>query len=291
MTLSDDARREAAAYLGASKEMQQAFAAKLTPEQKQILARNLKLYTEELHARRQAQARRQQQGFKNISPPVSQPPKQETSQYCENCGVEIMPDSDYCSRCGTGVNYTFLEVSQPQKKLRVSQRQGNSRVSQPQKKSRKRLIALVAVLVVVVLVGGIALLAYSAGNTDYSSHYNSIWEQNVIEKPFYKTTSENGNVMYVGLVRNSNASSIVAGGNTITFELVSSQSDAAAIYQNTVTTAANNGYNSTPVSNGQYARITPIQAWQGTSGIKFESCAYYQDPNVGNAWVVETQYA
>jgi uncharacterized membrane protein YvbJ len=107
----------------------------------------------------------------------------ERKRYCKNCGAEIIPDSDYCSRCGTGVEYTPLRVSQPQE---------TSSVDQSQKTPRKWLVALVVVLLVVGVIGGIALIGNfttSAGNTDYSSYYNSFSGQGwTITSPFIKGT-------------------------------------------------------------------------------------------------------
>jgi len=88
----------------------------------------------------------------------------ERRRYCENCGAAIITDSIYCTRCDQAFENTLPPVSQPRK----------------QKTSRNWLIALVAVLLVVGVIDGIALVGYfttSAGNTDHSSYYNSFSAQ------------------------------------------------------------------------------------------------------------------
>jgi predicted RNA-binding Zn-ribbon protein involved in translation (DUF1610 family) len=42
----------------------------------------------------------------------------ERKRYCKHCGAEIIIDSKYCSRCGTGLNSAGSPVSQPQKTSR-----------------------------------------------------------------------------------------------------------------------------------------------------------------------------
>jgi thiol-disulfide isomerase/thioredoxin len=122
---------------------------------------------------------------------------------------------------------------------------------------------------------------------DYSSHYNTIYSTyNVIVTPFSLTTSANGNDLYVGVNRNFSRQS----ANTITFELCTSEAQAAQIYQKTVTDATNAGYVARATVPSGFS-APAVQAWQGDYGYKYKMVAYYQDPSVGNAWVVETQYA
>ena len=151
-------------------------------------------------------------------------------------------------------------------------------------------------LVVLVIVAAIAFSgspqSTQSGSTqnatDYSSYYNTAYgTHGVVVTSFYKTTSDNGNDLYVGVVRNF--SSPQSEPNTITLEICTSQSQAAQIYQTAVTNATNAGYvarTTAPVFNH------PItQGWQGDNAYNdYKMIAYYQDANVGNAWVVETQY-
>jgi thiol-disulfide isomerase/thioredoxin len=122
---------------------------------------------------------------------------------------------------------------------------------------------------------------------DYSSHYDTAYSTyNVIVTPFSLTTSANGNDLYVGVDRNFSQQS----ANTITFELCTSEAQAAQIYQKTVTDATNAGYVARATVPSGFS-APAVQAWQGDYGYKYKMVAYYQDPSVGNAWVVETQYA
>jgi len=106
--------------------------------------------------------------------------------------------------------------------------------------------------------------------------------------PFYKTTSVSGNDLYIGVVRN--LSSPQSMPNTITFEFATSQAQAAQIYQSAVANATNVGYVARADNGASSYPATPVAAWAGDYGASFKSVGYYQDPNVGNAWVVETQY-
>jgi thiol-disulfide isomerase/thioredoxin len=122
---------------------------------------------------------------------------------------------------------------------------------------------------------------------DYSSHYTTGFSTyNVIVTPFSLTTSARGNDLYVGVVRNFSQQS---AHNTITLEHCTSEAQAAQIYQTTVTDATNAGYVARATAPDGFP-APPVQAWQGDYGLSFKSVAYYQDPSVGNAWVVETQY-
>ena len=119
---------------------------------------------------------------------------------------------------------------------------------------------------------------------DYSSHYNTGYGSGaVIVTPFYLMTSARGNDLYVGVVRNFSQQS---AHNTITLEHCTSEAQAAQIYQKAVTDATNEGY----VARATAYPFPAVQGWQGDRGLSFKSVAYYQDPHVGNAWVVETQY-
>jgi thiol-disulfide isomerase/thioredoxin len=125
--------------------------------------------------------------------------------------------------------------------------------------------------------------------TDYSNYYNynsSYWMNNVIVTPFYRTTSADGNDLYVGVVRNYSQQSV----RTLTLELCTSKAQAAVIYQTTVTDATNMGYVARADNGASLYPVAPLGAWQGDYGLSFKSVAYYQDPHVGNVWVVETQY-
>jgi hypothetical protein len=114
----------------------------------------------------------------------------ERKRYCEKCGVANMTDSIYCARC----DRAFENIPPP-----VSQRP-------KQKTSRNWLIGLVVVLLVVGVIDAIGLVGYfttSAGNTDYSSYYNSLSAQGwTIPSPFIKATDNNGNAAYIGVMKN-----------------------------------------------------------------------------------------
>ena len=71
------------------------------------------------------------------------------------------------------------------------------------------------------------------------------------------------------------------------FLFATSQAQAAQIYQSTVINATNAGY----VARAGAYPFSAVQAWQGDHGLSFKSVAYYQDPNVGDAWTVDMQYA
>jgi hypothetical protein len=124
--------------------------------------------------------------------------------------------------------------------------------------------------------------------TNYSSRYDTAYGSGaVVVTPFYLTTSARGNDLYVGAVRNFSQQSRV---NTITLELCTSETEAAQIYQTTVANATKAGYVArATVPSGFPAPA--VQAWHGDYGFSYKMVAYYQDQSVGNAWVVETQYA
>ncbi len=88
---------------------------------------------------------------------------------CRNCGAPNLLDAKFCANCGLDFDYSPLLVSEPRETSPVSQPRKTLPVSQPQKKSRSWLVALVVILLVVGIIGGIALIGNfmtSAGNTN-----------------------------------------------------------------------------------------------------------------------------
>jgi len=156
------------------------------------------------------------------------------------------------------------------------------------KKTTAKMVLMLALLAVLIVSVAGCTSSSTQGTTDYSSYYNSVYGANgVVVTPFYKTTSVNGNDLYIGVVRNFSQQS---ADNTITLELCTSQAQAAQIYHTTVTNATSAGYVTRPDNGASAYSIPPLGAWQGDKGLDFKSVGYYQDPSVGNGWVVETQY-
>ena len=122
-----------------------------------------------------------------------------------------------------------------------------------------------------------------------SEYYNGLWTHrgSVIEKPFNWTTSDRGNDLFVGVVRNASSQSTT----TISYEHVNSQSQAASVFQEIVTAAKNNGYKERP-SNSTDPNTLPYadEYWLGVNNLTFSSKAiqYYQDFG-GLIYVVEQQ--
>jgi hypothetical protein len=163
----------------------------------------------------------------------------ERKRYCKNCGAEVIPDSKYCARCGTSFENILALDSQPQE---------ISPVGQPKKRSRNWLVALVVVLLVVGVIAGIALIGNfttSAGNTDYSSYYNSFSGQGwTITSPFIKGTDSQGNAAYIGVMRNE------TGNYSLSFviHVFDTQSAAQNDYTTQVTRSISQGYTTADLS-------------------------------------------
>ena len=110
------------------------------------------------------------------------------------------------------------------------------------KTPRKWLVALVVVLLVVGVIGGIALIGNfttSAGNTDYSSYYNSFSGQGwTITSPFIKGTDSQGNTAYLGTMRNDTGNYSV----TSVIHVFDTESAAQNDYTTQVTSSISQGY-------------------------------------------------
>lgn len=118
--------------------------------------------------------------------------------------------------------------------------------------------------------------AYPYNKSDY---YTTLWTNrgSVIEKPFCETTSDRGNPLYVGVIRNASRQST----DTISYEHVNSSSKAASVFQVIVTAAKNNGYKERPAnSTDPSADPRAVGYWLGTNNLTFSSKAiqyYYGD--------------
>jgi len=58
------------------------------------------------------------------------------------------------------------------------------------------MIHKIAIAVIVIVVASLSIAGCTTGAADHSNYYNTIWTDQVIDKPFYKTTSERGNDLY-----------------------------------------------------------------------------------------------
>lgn len=119
---------------------------------------------------------------------------------------------------------------------------------------------------------------------DYSSFYDKQWSDRVIEKPFYKTLSNDGNDLYVGVIQNASR----VGTSTVTFEHVTSQNEAANIFKNIVANAKSAGYTEMPYTPPSSYQV--VGHWLGWNDVmrKHTYTQYYYGSEV-NSWVVEKQ--
>jgi hypothetical protein len=157
----------------------------------------------------------------------------------------------------------------------------------------KKLLAIIVLVMVASLsVAGCTIGLPSTSSptptppADYSSFYDNIYPNRVLEKPFNKTISERGNDLYVGVIRNASQKYTY----TITLEHVRSQDEAASVYKDTVAGAIREGYvarsYNTPISD---VYPVPRERWQGDKSLSYMNVKYYYYPEV-NSWVVEKQY-
>jgi len=214
-------------------------------------------------------------------------------KYCKYCGAANSTSAAFCAKCGK--TFTSAPTSPPAPPPSTSKGSaGYQTLYEPPPKPRRRFKKRYVLYGIVVLLALVIVAAAFSGSTqsttDYSSYYNSYFSgTSVSVTPFYKTTSATGNDLYIGVVRN--LSSPQSMPNTITFEFATSQAQAAQLYQSTVANATQNGFVTNQTDNGaSLYPATPVAAWQGDSSLAYRGCGYYQDPSVGNAWVVETQY-
>ena len=148
-------------------------------------------------------------------------------------------------------------------------------------------MSVVAILVFAIIastsVAGCTVSNYGA--TDYSGFYDKAWPDRVIEKPFYKTTSDRGNDLYVGVFENASKQY----STTVALEHVKSQDEAARVYRDIVAEAISNGYvtrsNTTPTGWPH-----PVERWEGNKGFNYMYVMYYNSPDV-KSWVVEKEYS
>jgi hypothetical protein len=156
---------------------------------------------------------------------------------------------------------------------------------------RPKLIAAIVVfsMVSVLVVAGCTSTTTnktspSPATTDYSSHFNAVWNDVVIEKTFVKGTNERGNTIYTGVIRGVDT----RYPNTVIEELVASKGEAANLYNNAVAKARSDGYVYRAFST---APNSDIEArWRGDLDSKFFYTDYHFDDTV-NSWVFERQYA
>ena len=147
--------------------------------------------------------------------------------------------------------------------------------------------SVVAVLVLIAIASSsvAGCLIGNHGTTDYSGFYNKAWPDRVIEKPFYKTTSDRGNDVYVGVFENATRQY----STTLALEHVKSQNEAARVYRDIVAGAISDGYvtrsDKTPTG-----WPNPVERWEGNKGFNYMYVMYYNSPDV-KSWVVEKEYS
>lgn len=145
------------------------------------------------------------------------------------------------------------------------------------------ILAVISIVAITVVGCSVLILVISDFNRPHGfpskiEYYTTLWTDrgSVIEKPFRETTSDRGNDLFVGVVRNASRQSTT----TISYEHVNSQSQAASVFQEIVTAAKNNGYKERP-SNSTDPNTLPYadEYWLGVNNLTFSSKAiqYYQD--------------
>jgi hypothetical protein len=147
----------------------------------------------------------------------------------------------------------------------------------------------IIVVFVFITIASSSVAGCTIGNheaTDYSGFYNNkAWPDRVIVKPFYKTTSDRGNDVYVGVFENATKQY----STTTELEHVKSQNEAARVYRDIVAGAISNGYvtrsDTTPTG-----WPNPVERWGGNKGFNYLYVTYYNSPDV-KSWVVEKEYS
>ncbi len=123
-----------------------------------------------------------------------------------------------------------------------------------------------------------------ANVTDYSDHYNKAMGDWVIEKPFYKTISDRGNDLYMGVARNASSQY----SHTLAYEHVKTEDDAAAVFDTLVTQAQDSGYTEKSMLQDPYS----VDSWRGVKTVgsttSVVDISYYHSSSV-NSWVVQKE--
>lgn len=145
---------------------------------------------------------------------------------------------------------------------------------------KKVTIAVIVVMIASLSIAGL-MARFAVGATDYCDYYNNAWGDRIVEKQFYKTQSDRGNDLYVGVVRNASSQYPA----TLSLEHVKTQSDAAKIYTDTVAAAQSAGYMSMVFSSSEVKPDLFVERWQGTTSLNYLHVTYYYSEAV-NSWLV-----
>ena len=134
----------------------------------------------------------------------------------------------------------------------------------------------------------------TTSTTDYTDLYNKNSGNNVV-KPFYKTTSDRGNDLYVGVTRSS-----INQSSNITIEHVKSQDEAAKVFVDTVAAYKSDGYTTRPTEYQKFNITTDRVEWQGDKyvdnpqrvgwGTLYNAYVKYEYGSAVHSWLVVNEH-
>ncbi|MGZ4932284.1 MAG: hypothetical protein ACXV5D_09400 [Halobacteriota archaeon] len=158
------------------------------------------------------------------------------------------------------------------------------------------MIRKVAVVVFIVMMTSLSIAGCTSSSTsntsstsgtnvtDYSDHYNKAMGDWIIEKPFYKTTSDRGNDLYMGVARNASSQY----SHTLAYEHVKTEDDATVVFDTLVTQAQDSGYTEKSMPQDPHT----VDAWRGVKTVgsttSVVDISYYHASSV-NSWVVQKE--
>lgn len=146
---------------------------------------------------------------------------------------------------------------------------------------------ITAITVLLLVVTSLSVAGCTTGAKDYSDSYNKAFSDVGVEKQFYKTTSDQGNEQYIGVIQMPGEQH----GMTVVAEHVASQDAAAQLYKDAVATAKADGYVARAFNTSVNSTKTEIiERWQGNRGTySYFYTSYYYRSDL-NSWIFWKEY-